>query len=60
MFYFNKEKFKRSRSKVQKQPFVNAINNMFLKFRNIHSKISVLEFLFNKVAELQTCNFIKK
>ena len=28
--------------------------------RNIHIKISVLESLFNKVAELQTCNFIKK
>ena len=33
---------------------------MFLKFRNIHSKISVLESLVNKVAELQACNFIKK
>ena len=33
---------------------------MFLKFRNIHSKISVLGSLFNKVAELQACNFVKK
>ena len=54
------ETFKRSRSRVQKQPFANVIKNMFLKFRNIHSKISVLGSLFNKVAELQACNFIKK
>ena len=33
---------------------------MFLKFRNIHSKISVLESLVNNVVELQACNFIKK
>ena len=44
----------------KKQPFANAINNIFLKFRNIHSEISVLESLLNKVAELQACNVIKK
>ena len=33
---------------------------IFLKFRNIHSEISVLESLLNKVAELQACNVIKK
>ena len=30
------------------------------KFRNIHKKTLVLESLFNKVAGLQLCNFIKK
>ena len=30
------------------------------KFPNIHRKTSVLESLFNKVAGLQACNFIKK
>ena len=54
------ETFKRSRPQVWKQPFANAIKNMSLKFRNIHSKISVLEALFNKIAVLQTCNFIEK
>ena len=33
---------------------------MFLKFCNILSKTSVLESLFNKVAERQVCNYIKK
>ena len=30
------------------------------KFRNIHRKTPVLESLFNKVAELKACKFIKK
>ena len=30
------------------------------KFRKFHGKISTLESLFNKVAGLKTCNFIKK
>ena len=30
----------------------------FKTFRNIHRKISVLESLFNKVADLVACNFI--
>ena len=60
MFYFNEEKFKCSCSQAQKQPFANAINNILLKLGNIYSKISVLESLFNKVLELQACNFIKK
>ena len=48
-----------SRSQVQKQSFANAMKNIFLKFRNIHSKTSVLESVFIKVAELHACNFIK-
>ena len=31
-----------------------------LKFRNIHRKTLVLESLFNNVAGLQGCNFLKK
>ena len=30
------------------------------KFRNIHRRTHLLESLFNKVAGLQACNFIKK
>ena len=30
------------------------------KFRNIHRKITVLGSLFNKVARLKACNFVKK
>ena len=30
------------------------------KFRNIHGKTPVFESLFNKVADLKACNFIKK
>ena len=30
------------------------------KLRNIHRKIPVLESLFNKVADFQACNFMKK
>ena len=47
--------------KVQKQPFTGVLQNKCsLKFRNIRRKTSVLDFLFNKVAGLQTCNVIKK
>ena len=43
-----------------KQPFADAFQNMCSeKFRNIHGKVSLLESLFNKVAELRACNFIK-
>ena len=46
---------------VQKQPFANFLQNWCSqKFRNIHRKTPVLESLFNKVAGLQVCNFIKK
>ena len=31
-----------------------------LKFCNIHRKTPLLQFLFNKAAGLQACNFIKK
>ena len=31
-----------------------------LNFLNIHRKSTLLEFLFNKVAILKACNFIKK
>ena len=34
-------------------------NRCFLKFRNILRKTPVAESLFNKVAGLQPCNFIK-
>ena len=30
------------------------------KFRKIHRKIPVLEFLFNKVRDLEICSFIEK
>ena len=33
---------------------------VFLKFRNVHRKISVLGFLFNKYLDLKACSFIKK
>ena len=46
---------------IQKQPFtVVPQNKCFQKFRNIHKKTVVLEFLFNKVAGLKICSFIKK
>ena len=47
-------------------PEVYWIHKIFLKksysykFRNIHRKAPVLESLFNKVAGLHVCNFIKK
>ena len=45
----------------QKQPFADVLQNRcFKKFRNIARKIPLLKFLFNQVAGLQTCNFIKK
>ena len=33
---------------------------LFLKIRNIHRKTTVLESLFNKVANLQPCKFTEK
>ena len=52
MFYFNARG-------IQTQLFANAIKHMFLKFHSIHGKTSVLESVFNKVAELKAGNFIK-
>ena len=45
---------------IQMQSLANAIKNMFLKLCDIYAKISALGSLFNKVAEIQACNFIKK
>ena len=45
---------------IQMQWLANVIKNMFLKLCDIHAKISVLESVFNKVAEIQACNLIKK
>ena len=36
------------------------MKKVFLKFRNVLRKTPVLESFFNKVAGLQTYNFIKK
>ena len=44
---------------VQKQPFTD-VPQVFLKFSNIHRKTPVLESLFNKIADLKGCNFIKE
>ena len=45
----------------QKQPFTDVLQNRHsLKFRNNHTKTLVLESLFNKVAELKGCSFIKQ
>ena len=39
----------------------DLLNKLFLKkFRYIHRETSVLESLFNKVAGLVACSFIKK
>ena len=35
-------------------------NRSSKKFRNIHKKKPVLESLFNKVASLKACDFVKK
>ena len=44
---------------VQKQPYVNVLQKgVFQKFRN--RKILALESLFNKVAGLTVCSFMKK
>ena len=46
---------------IQKQPFIVVPQNKyFQKFRNIHKETVVLESLFNKVAGLKICRFIKK
>ena len=52
MFYFNARDIQTHSFTGEEAAIRNAIKNMFLKFRNTHSKISVLESLFNKVAEL--------
>ena len=45
----------------QKQPFVdNLQSRCSWMIHKIHSKKPVLESLFNKVAFLKTCNFIKE
>ena len=49
-----------SKSGLKFKETIKGLKNMFLKFCNIRSKTFVLEFLFNKVAEIQGCNFIKK
>ena len=47
--------------KHQKQSFSNVLQNRcYYKFRKFDRKAPVLESLFNQVADLQTCNFIKK
>ena len=46
-----------------KKELPNSRSQMFrcsLKFRNVYKKTSVLESLFDKVAGLSVCNFIKK
>ena len=49
------------RKELQKQSFADFLQNRCSwKFRKFHRKISMLESLFNKAAELKTCNFIKK
>ena len=46
---------------LQKQFFADVLQNRCSsKSRHIHGKLPMLEFLFNNVAGLQACNFIKK
>ena len=46
---------------MQKQPFADALKNVCsLKFCILQRKAPVLESLFNKIAGLKICNFIKK
>ena len=42
----------------QKQPFPDVLQNRYSY--NIHRNTPVLESLFNKVAGLSACNFVKK
>ena len=45
----------------QKKPFEDVFqNSRSQKFRNIYRKTAILDSLFNKVAGLKVCNFIKK
>ena len=37
-----------------------SVKKVFLKFREIHRKEPVLEFLFNKASDFKVYNFIKK
>ena len=49
------------RSKLEKQSFTDIPQNRCpWKFHKFHRKIPVLESLFNQVAGLKICNFIKK
>ena len=48
-------------STKEKQPFSDILQKRCSgKFHNIHRKTTVLESLFNKVAGLTACNFIKR
>ena len=47
------------RKKPQKQSFAN-IHHILENFTNFAEKTPVLESLLNKVADLKTCNFIKR
>ena len=48
-------------SKMEKQSFVDVRQiRRFQKCRSIHRKTLVSESLFNKVVNLQICNFIEK
>ena len=53
---------KRGRNTHQNQSLELFYKKIFLnkKFRKIHRKTTMLKFLFNNVAELQTSNFVKK
>ena len=42
----------------EKQLFADVLQNKCSKFRNIHRKKPVLEFLFNKVAGLNIAKFL--
>ena len=44
---------------LEKQPFADVLPKSYSEqFLNIHKKAPVLKSLFNKVADLKTCNFI--
>ena len=45
---------------LQKQPPEVFCKKVSLEIRKFHKKTPVLESLFNKVLDLQTCKFIKK
>ena len=47
-------------TRIQKQPFANVLQiRCSQKFRNIHRKAPVLEFSFNKVADLRPATLLK-
>ena len=37
-----------------------SVKKVFEKLSKIHRKMPVLEYLFNEVSSLETCNFIRK